>query len=384
MRPLSSHLLRIGGSAALAAVIVILGLVWIGEVVLWNEFERSLPPDLLAELNKETEALSTELVDRMDAYYSGRIVGIGIAAIALVGLLTGAIVSLIGGRRLLRPLLSLSEVAGKISAGDLSARAPTVLRTTEEVERFIRDFNKMAAAAERLERERRESSAAIAHELRTPLTVLSGRLHGMLDGVFPTDRSDILALLGQVNLLTRIVEDLRLLTLSEAGRLSLTLESVDLAEVVRSQMTTANAIPNMDRTTIATDLKPAPVEGDALRIMQVLQALLWNAVHHGGGTIRVETGSNENAAWLRVMDRGPGLPADEAGRAFDRFWRADDVRGDVGSGLGLSVVQAIAKAHDAEVCYADRPGGGAIFELRFDAARTPSISTVSPQNAQTA
>ncbi len=383
MRPLSVHLLRIGGLAALVAVMTILGLFSLADLVIWGRFEQTLPPNLAAELASD-EPMSEELVDLLNAHISERQFALLTAAIALGGLLAGAGVAFAGGRRLLRPLVSLSQAARDLSRGDLSARAETGGRTTEEVARFIRDFNTMAAVAERSDRERRESAAAVAHELRTPLTVLSGRLHGMLDGVFPSGEAELRSLLGQVDLLTRIVEDLRLLTLFDAGRLTLDLAPIDLARIARDHLEAALPVLVEPERSVEIALESAPINGDALRVTQALQALLSNAARHGGGPTRIETGSDGDASWLRVMDSGPGLTEMQSCRAFDRFWQADSSRGGAGSGLGLSVVRAIAKAHGAQITYANRSGGGALFELHFKAARNDALSTLSPRNADTA
>ncbi|WP_208354509.1 ATP-binding protein [Pseudaestuariivita rosea] len=368
--------------AALVAVATIFGLFLLIDLIIWGRFEQTLPPHLLAEYIGN-EPMSDELVDRMNAHLPDRLFVLITIGVSLSGLMAGAGVAMAGGRRLLRPLALLSEAARDLSEGDLTARVETKERTTEEVARFIRDFNTMAAAAERSERERRESAAAVAHELRTPLTVLSGRLHGMLDGVFPMDRQALSALLTQVELLSQIVEDLRLLTLFEAGRLTLDIIPTDLARIAEDHLHGIQLAVIDSDTVIESTLSQAPIDGDTLRITQALQALLSNAITHGDGTIRVETGSDSMHSWLRVMDRGPGLTQAQAHRAFDRFWQADVSRGSKGSGLGLSVVMAIAKAHGAKASYTDRPGGGALFEIRFTAAVRSVVSTVSPQNAET-
>lgn len=193
------------------------------------------------------------------------------------------------------------------------------------------------------------------------MTVLSGRLNGMLDGVFPMDRAGVSALLAQTGLLARIVDDLRLLTLAETQHLGLDLADCDLADQAR--IVAAAQPPGV---TVTLDLSPAPVRCDPMRLRQALQALLTNAARYGGTDITIATGTDARGRFLSVLDRGPGLTPDEAA-AFDRFWRADRsrARDTGGSGPGLSVVQAIARANGARAEYRNRAGGGSEFSSVF-------------------
>lgn len=363
----ATRLSQVAVAAVLVAVGVTLGLMTLGDRILAMRFESALGPALLAEYRGEGP-MSPALIAAFEREYSGwenravPIVGL------LAGLAAGALVGALAGWRLLRPLGRLAATAARISDGDLSARVGAGASGIVEIDRFARDFDEMASTIERAELERRESSAAIAHELRTPLTVLTGRLNGMLDGIFPADRDGLAALLAQTELLARIVDDLRLLTLAETQQLDLHLAPCDLAEQARTVIAAQDIGPGAPP--IRAELGPAPVRCDAMRLRQALQALLTNAARHGGGEITVATGVRAGVPFLSVMDRGPGLTPDEAAAAFDRFWRADRSRNrdSGGSGLGLSVVQAIARAHGARAAYDDRPGGGAVFSIRFPPA----------------
>lgn len=362
MTRLSVRLAQVAVLAILAAVGTTLALMWLSDQIAQAQFEASLPPALLAEW-RGTGPISPELVRRMEAQFSslGRMTSDGAAMIA--GLAVGALVGWLSSRGMIALFTRLAHTATRIGQGDLAARVGGTGSSILEINRFAAGFDAMAARIQSAETERRESSAAIAHELRTPLTVLTGRLNGMLDGVFPTDRAGIGALLAQTELLARIVDDLRLLTLAETQKLGLHLAACDLADqariVLRAQEDTGRPVE--------TRLAPAQVQADPMRLRQAIQALLTNAARYGGGSVTVETGADADSAFVAVKDRGQGLRPDEAAAAFDRFWRSDRsrARDTGGSGLGLSVVQAIARAHGGSASYHDRPGGGAIFMIRL-------------------
>ncbi|WP_295528592.1 ATP-binding protein [Novosphingobium sp. Chol11] len=262
---------------------------------------------------------------------------------------------------------SLAEAARMVTKGELSARAPLPRFASIEETQLIDDFNVMASALERVDRELKDSTAAIAHELRTPLTVLSGRLHGIQDGVFEPEADQIESLIKQVDSLARIVDDLRTLSLANSAQLALDLASIDLAEVLRP--TLAAMAPDLNAAGIAVDadLRPAPLIGDAARLRQALGAVLTNVQRYAAGSeiMKIETGTSAGWAFVRVLDRGIGLTDEASARAFERFWRGEQSRGRAngGSGLGLSVVRAIAEAHRGEVTLTSRAGGGATFEM---------------------
>jgi two-component system sensor histidine kinase AdeS len=272
-------------------------------------------------------------------------------------------------------LHELAEAAGRIADGDLSTRADAS-RAAGEISALIQDFNRMADALETSDRELQASAAAIAHELRTPLTILRGRLQGMVDGVFHGGGETLNGLILQVDHLSRIVDDLQTVSLAATGALTLRPVAIDLAaeiEAASALMAAEFAAANMR---IDLDLRPADVVADPARVRQAALALMTNARTHAaeGGAVRIETARDGANAVLRVHDRGRGLSDGDKTKAFERFWRSDAVDAPVqpGQGLGLSVVQAIARAHGGAARVFDREGGGATFELSLPAVRAAS------------
>lgn len=270
-------------------------------------------------------------------------------------------------RRLGRGLVDVADTARAVAGGDLTARAQPVRRASREEAQLTQDFNAMAQALATADRELKDSTAAIAHELRTPLTILSGRLHGIQDGVFDTGPAQIGSLIHQVDALTRLVEDLQTTSLANFGQLVLDVQAIELAEVARPAIEAIRPDLAAAGVSLELALTPAHLMGDARRLRQAISAVLANVERYAAdsGVVRIETAAGPDRVCLRVIDRGPGMSDEEMARAFDRFWRADASRARVrgGSGLGLSVVRAIADAHQGSVSLSRRPGGGTIFEI---------------------
>jgi two-component system sensor histidine kinase BaeS/two-component system sensor histidine kinase AdeS len=261
------------------------------------------------------------------------------------------------GQRLARPIERVAQAARRVAQGDLDVRAEPGRDSSLELRQLVDDFNCMADSLAASRRELKESTAAIAHELRTPLTILRGRLQGIHDGVFASGPAEITALIQQVDSLSRVVEDLRVVSLAGANSLALPVIEPDLHALgMRLEL----------------DLRPGRVHADPQRLRQMLICLLDNARRYAseGGVVRIETHASGSTGVLRVLDRGAGFPPGGAERAFERFWRSEASRSRQtgGSGLGLSVVRAIADAHGGQAHAANRPDGGAVLEIRLPAS----------------
>lgn len=270
-------------------------------------------------------------------------------------------------RRVAEPVHAVARGAAKIAAGDFSHRIAPPSKPTCEVVTLVDAFNAQAQALQGSERRMRFQTAAVAHELRTPLTVLRGYIHGALDGVFPRDDDHMRLLLTQVEDLSRIIDDLRTVSLADSGALTMEVADCDLAEEARLVMDALSPQFADAAMAIELDLDPTPVRADPARIRQILRAVLENARRYAadGGRISVRTFAEDGECVLRISDRGPGFPPGH--RAFEGFWRADlsRTRATGGSGLGLSVAKALVDAHGGEITIRNRRNGGARVELRF-------------------
>jgi two-component system sensor histidine kinase AdeS len=262
-------------------------------------------------------------------------------------------------RRLSQPIESVTHAALEVASGAFDFQVDQKLGVSLEARDLLLSFNNMTRYLESAERESTESAAAIAHELRTPLTVLRGRLQGMSDGTFQASRDLLESLIGQVDTLSYIVNDLETISRLSSGRFKFEKDAVNLADVALSVV--RSMVPDIESNEIIFEheLEPALVRGDEARIRQALNALIENAKRYAasGRYIRVETGLSGENGYIKVSDKGPGISEINRERVFDRWWRAENSRSRVkgGSGLGLSVVKAIALAHGGFVRVLDGP-----------------------------
>ncbi|PWC33360.1 ATP-binding protein [Azospirillum sp. TSO35-2] len=303
-----------------------------------------------------------------ESYWPSAVEWIAFLNLWAVGLAGAILVAMRFANQLIQPVEAVATAARRIATGDLSARAVPTKTSFAETRQLIEDFNHMAGQLSRAEAEMGAWHAAVAHELRTPLTILRGQLQGYVDGVFVPDTPSLQTLLAQVEGLGRIVDDLKILTLAQNGRLELRLETIDLAREVNSVVAAIGPMLQLAEVSVRLDLGVVVIDADGARIRQALVALLDNVRRHAApGEVVIETRLTRDHAILRVCDNGPGLPEGAATGIFTPFWRADQSRSrrTGGSGLGLAVVKAIAQAHGGSVRATASESHGATFEMHL-------------------
>ena len=276
------------------------------------------------------------------------------AAVIVAGLVLAFLAAM---RRVGLPMGDVALAADRVAAGDFSARVaergPPFLRAV------ARAFNSMTTRLQEQDRQRRDLMADVAHELRTPLAVVQGRIEGLLDGVYPRDDARLGEVLEETRLLARLVEDLGTLAHSERGTLGLQKEPTDLAvlfgDAVRSLASETAARGVTVDVDDSTDLPLVDV--DPLRIREVVTNLVANAIRHSDGGARVSIAAERRADRIvvRVRDTGPGIPADELPRIFDRFHKGERSHG---SGLGLPIARNLVGAHGGEIAVESEVGRG--------------------------
>lgn len=302
----------------------------------------------------------------------------------LVALTLAAVVALHLARRILVPLNSLANSIRLVANGDLSARADAGDRSLGEASALADDFNALAGQLQRMTLERSFWNAAIAHELRTPVTILRGRLQGLAEGVFEPDESLLRGLLAQVEGLSRLIEDLRAVSLAESGHLNLQIQATDLSAEVASVVDFCRHALQASGHRPILDLQEGSVLCDPVRIRQALLALLENVRRHAvPGVVYIRARQEDGWSVLQVEDEGPGIPPEFASQVFTAFRRLPRADGPNtgsagGSGLGLAVAAAIAQAHGGSASCHLSAAGGSCFELRWRSAPLSSgESTVS-------
>lgn len=299
------------------------------------------------------------------------LVGRILVAPLLLGALVSIVLLLLATSRALSPLRELTAATQRLAGGDRTARVPVSGST--EVATLAESFNAMADSLERAEAVRRQMVSDVAHELRTPITNLRCRLEAMQDGLAAPDAAELRGLHGETLLLQRLVEDLQLLSLADAGRLALHVGAADLREIAGSAVASFAAQAGAQGVALVLEPGPAaPLACDAVRIAQALRNLIANALAHttAGGSVRVRVTREGGEACCAVVDSGSGITAEQLPHVFDRFWRADAARTreQGGAGLGLAIVRELVGLHRGTVSVTSAPGEGATFVMRLPAA----------------
>lgn len=295
-----------------------------------------------------------------------RVTGTAFWAAALAFLLSVAAAAFIT-QVLIRPLIALTDGAKRLEAGERGIRL-RLPRSRDELRALTEAFNNLVAGLERQESWRRDLVADIAHDLRTPLAVLRSEIEAMQDGVSQPDPDGLERLHSQVMHLSKLVDDLRTLSLAEGGGLHLNLKPVELdgflqgfCENFAAQATQAG----MELRCLAAP--KLSIQLDAAQMTRVLANLLDNAVRYGAGPLELKAEKTPEDVRIIFRDHGPGLSKEALERVFDRFYRGDASRtraeGKGGSGLGLSIARAIVEAHGGRLEAANHPEGGAVFTI---------------------
>ena len=283
----------------------------------------------------------------------------------LMALIFGAILS----RRFLRPLAELTEAIGDIRRGNFDQRVP--VRSTDELGLLATAFNQMGEELQRAGQLREQMTADIAHELRTPLTVISGYLEGLRDGSFQATPEQYEMLFQEAQLLNRLIEDLRILSLADAGALMLQISKVrpiDLLEQVATSFSAMAEVRGISLTVQADD-NLLTVAVDRARLQQVLGNLVSNALRYTpeNGQIRLSAEHVGTQLLIAVSDDGKGIPPAELENIFARFYRADRSRdqryGE--SGLGLAIAASIVAAHNGQIWAESELGRGTSVFIRL-------------------
>ena len=339
---------------------------------LWTKFANLTDEQLRQYAGSFEEPAVTHITDA-----TNRSLILAGAGAGLIGLLLVSLIS----QRMLGSVRSLTAASRKMGAGDLSQRVPEGGR--DEVGQLARTFNAMAGKLENAERQRRDMVADVAHELRTPLSNIQGYVEAVRDGVLEPDRATIGTIHQQVLYLADLVEDLRLLTETEADDFRLNREPGSLVETVRESVEGARAKAEASGVVLSVDLpaESPTIVFDRTRISQVVGNLLDNAVRHTptGGTVTVSAAVGQSSASVTVADTGEGIPDDVLPFVFDRFYRVDPSRSRAtgGAGLGLTIARKLVDAHGGSIRVESEAGRGTsfTFDLPLDVGRAEKSET---------
>ncbi|PRD17040.1 two-component system sensor histidine kinase BaeS [Pantoea coffeiphila] len=281
----------------------------------------------------------------------------------IVGLtmLLAALVTWLMSRGLLAPVKRLVEGTHHLAAGDFTSRVESTSR--DELGRLAQDFNRLASTLEKNESMRRAFMADISHELRTPLAILRGELEAIQDGVRKLTPESIISLQGEVATLTKLVDDVHQLSLSDEGALAYRKRDTDLVPLL--EMVAANFRHRYEQQGLRLNLslpEAAPQFGDPDRLGQLFTNLMENSLRYtdAGGSLSIYVESGPGGNLLHFEDSAPGVNEDQLKQIFERFYRAEGSRNRAsgGSGLGLAICQNIVAAHDGTLSAAHSSAGG--------------------------
>lgn len=289
-----------------------------------------------------------------------------LTAIAVVVVIALAVLA--GGRVFgssIRPLAELASATERLADGEPDVRVRP--RGPRPVRGLVASFNAMAERLDRSRSDRQALLADVTHELRTPLAVVSGGIEAMLDGVHPLDEDHLAPLLAQTAVMDRLLDDLRTLSLAEAGALPLHREPVDVRALAQEIVAAHQPAADAGKVELrVADGEPVEANVDPVRVGEILANLVTNALRHtpAGGLVEVAVGRDGDDVGITVRDTGEGIAAGDLDRVFYRFHRRADSGG---SGLGLTIARDLATAHGGSIAVRSDgiPGRGATFTVRL-------------------
>jgi signal transduction histidine kinase len=344
---------------------------WLGQQVPPPELERGLPVEVdgervgtlvIGRIPIERNPREEEFIRRTNMMLVYSAVGASIVA-----LLLGIFLS----RTLTRPIRELTEATHAVADGKLGQQVS--VRSKDEMGELAASFNKMSADLARSTDARKQMTADIAHELRTPLSLILGHAEAVHDRVLPPTRENFEIIREEAIRLEHLVDDLRVLSLADAGELSINLQEVSPQKLLKDIQATYHHIARQRNVKIKVDVaSDIPMLNiDPVRMTQVLTNILDNALHHTpkGGQINLSAQKVQDGVELSIQDSGPGIEGEDVNRIFERFYRIDSSRhrDKGGSGLGLAIAKSIVQAHNGQIWAESAPGQGLKIVIRFPA-----------------
>jgi signal transduction histidine kinase len=305
---------------------------------------------------------------------------------AILGaLIIALLIGIVLARTLTQPLRALTVAAQSITQGKLEQQVKVT--SNDEIGQLADAFNRMSAEVARVNQMRRQMTADIAHDLRTPLTVISGYIESMREGVLKPTPQRMDLIYSEIERLQNLVGDLRMLSLADAGELSLNPQSISpknlldrAAALFRHQAEQQKISLRVDA---GDDLPQFWV--DEARMMQVLGNLISNALRYtpSAGAVTLSARATDGHVEIRVQDTGEGIPDADLPFIFDRFRRADKSRHtETGeTGLGLAIVKALVESHGGSTYAASTPGQGTTISVVLPVSSPEQGGQIDPQTA---
>ena len=295
-----------------------------------------------------------------------------IAAAGMSLLLVSLLFRVVLWRGLIKPLQSLAGDLSHLSADSLGQRSLDPVGQSRELQPIVEAFNQLQARlAEAWQRERRFVDG-VAHELRTPITVISGHAQSLQAELPEASQSKMALIAAEAERLGELVTVMLDLARSDAGRLTLELETLDPELVLVDAYERLQALdPDRLRLAPPSEAEFRHINADAERVQQCLAALVDNALRYSPGIVQLVLSASGDEVSLHVIDQGPGIPEAERVQVLQRFVRGSTAIGTRGSGIGLATVSLLIEAMQGELRIGDAHGGGADMQLRFKLSDRP-------------
>lgn len=289
-------------------------------------------------------------------------------------LLVSAMAGYFISRRALMPVVRITEATRSITIGNLAARLP-VSPTGDELARLAETCNEMLGRVEEAVKGIMQFTADASHELRGPIAIIRATSDYALSapGLDGETTMALRSIVSETDHSLRLLEDMLLLARFDAGRATLSFETVCLAEIMRSVVRRIRMLAREKRHCLCEQVSQDDLmlSGDPILLRRLIWILLDNAIKYtpNGGCIKVMLERRGRSALLTITDNGNGIPEPLLPKIFDRFFRVDPSRGEQnGSGLGLAIAKRIAETHNASLVARSAQGAGATFEVAFPIA----------------
>lgn len=325
-----------------------------------------------------SQPLPIDLTPQEKAYLERTNEALTLAALgaAILALVIGVLLA----RTLTRPLRALTEATEKMAGGELNQQV--TVNSKDEIGELADSFNRMSREVAKANQLRKQMTADIAHDLRTPLTVIAGYIESMRDGDLAPTPERLDSIYAEIERLQRLVADLRLLAVTDAGELRLNLAPVNVASLLERVAASFKLAAEQKGTSLSVQVDSTlpDISADESRLDRVLSNLVGNAIRHTpeGGAISITAQASistfilatrqNKSVLISVEDTGEGIPPADLPHIFDRFYRADKSRtGEDGasSGLGLAIAKALVEAHGGRIWVESEEGRGTKMKMDF-------------------
>jgi len=301
--------------------------------------------------------------------------GLLILATTIVILILTSFLGSFFAKRVLKPVISVTDAADSISHKDLGIRIP-LKETDAELQHLIQSFNSMIDRLEHSFKHVNEFNAHVAHELKTPLAVIRGELELALDQADESfgDKKILTECLEEIDRMIRIVKDLLLIAKLDYNPQILQLEKLDLDEFFNEIFQHSNILASEKSIHVMMDLPPQRlmIDGDKVHLRRLFLNIIFNAIKFTppGGTVRIRVSQDRNTALVDIEDSGMGISRENLPKIFEQFFHTDskDETSETNSGLGLSIALSIARAHQGDIKVKSRLDNGTTFTVSLPLA----------------